>query len=281
MNSILKLIFKDEVQDIFDHFSAVFDIKILFYTVDGEIVKVGLNKPNSSYCDLIQAKLYGRKSCLEMDNKRRIEAKARGDTICYRCHAGLDESITPLYSNDQLLGYVGFGQFRTAPGISSQVLRDWSKKYPAAELQKAYDQLPFYSPEKVQHILGLFSVLVKYIVSQRMITIKGDLLAQQMLSYIDRHIDQSVTLQEVARHFGRSESTVSHLFRKKFNSGFKQTLIDLKLAKADEYLKTFPNLKISEIAEKIGYDDPLYFSRLYKKNRKLTPRQYQEKFLKV
>jgi AraC-like DNA-binding protein len=281
MKGILKLIFKDEVQEIFDHFSAIFDVKILFYSTDGDVVKVGLNRPNSQYCDLIQRKLYGRKACLEIDAARRNEAKTREKTISYCCHAGLDESLTPIYIDGCLLGFLGFGQFRTSQEISSKVVKDWSQKYDPTDLINAYNQLPFYSKEKEKHLLGLLSILVKYIVSHRMITVKGDFLLQKIITFIQENLNKSISLKDVAMFAGRSESTISHLFQKKLNTSFKQTVINMKLDRADEYLRSNPHTKIRDVSERVGYDDPLYFSRLYKKNRKLTPRQYQQKFQKL
>ncbi len=277
MKNILKLIFKDEVQEIFDHFSALFDIKILFYSANGEIVKVGLNKPNCRFCNLVQNSLYGRQSCLDMDETRRQQARIKGQTICYQCHAGLDESITPIYNDNALVGFLGFGQFRTTDEISPKVLQDWREKYNNDELLHAFKEIPYYPVEKMNHIVGLVSILVKYIVSQRMITIMGDFLLHKLISYIEKNISKPVSLSEAAAFVKKSESTVSHLFKKKINMSFKQTVIEMKLDRADEYLRMHRNMKIADIAEKVGYEDPLYFSRLYRKSRKCSPRQFQKK----
>ncbi len=53
--------------------------------------------------------------------------------------------------------------------------------------------------------------------------------------------------------------------------GGKQSFLSFKLAHADVLLKTQSEMTIKQIAEAVGYDDPLYFSRLYKKYRGITP----------
>ena len=50
--------------------------------------------------------------------------------------------------------------------------------------------------------------------------------------------------------------------------------IEAKLDKAEEYFRTIPGISIGEVSEKLGYDDQFYFSRIYKKFRKIPPKEY-------
>jgi YesN/AraC family two-component response regulator len=280
MKHVLKIIFKDEVQTIFDLFSSIFDVRIIYYSPEGNIIKVGLNRPNSRYCQLIQNELHRKQSCLSTDQQKREEAKSKGKTIQYSCHADLKEVLTPIYNDGYLLGFMGYGQFRQNNSISSRILNAWIQKYEdPSELTQAYQALPYYEREKAQDMLELFSVLVNHIVSKHMITAKGDFLLQKILEYIHSNIEDPVSLYEISSYVGRSSSTISHLFKNKLNLSFKETMINIKLDKAEEYFRTCPHLKISEVAEKIGYSDPLYFSRIYKKYRLKTPSQYKKKHL--
>ena len=43
------------------------------------------------------------------------------------------------------------------------------------------------------------------------------------------------------------------------------------MEKADELLGLFPEIRVKELAARCGYEDPLYFSRVYKKQRGLSP----------
>jgi len=42
-----------------------------------------------------------------------------------------------------------------------------------------------------------------------------------------------------------------------------------------------PNLSVSEVAYKLGYNDPLYFSRAYKKSKKIPPREFKKRYAKA
>lgn len=275
MKQDIWIIFKDDVQKIFDHISSTFDLKILFYSAEGEIIKVGLNRPNALYCRLIQDNLFGIDACLDIDRKGREEAKTLRKTVNHFCHAGVKDVITPIFSDGILLGYIGYGQFRQNRDVPPPVMAEWTRRgRTPAELKAAYRKLPHYSKEKEFHFSELFMFLFNYIVSQQMITAKGDLIILKALSYIHDHVAGPIRLNDVASAVGRSRSTISHLFKDKLKMGFKKTVMKIRLEKAEEYFRIAPHLKIKEVAERIGYEDSLYFSRIFKKYRKLSPSQY-------
>ncbi|MGA2362599.1 MAG: PocR ligand-binding domain-containing protein [Candidatus Aminicenantales bacterium] len=276
MEHSLELIFTKEVQTIFDYFSSIFNTRILFYSLEGKVIKVGLDRQNSRYCHLIQTRLGRREACVEIDRKGRDMAKTQSGTVHYLCHAGLKDVVTPITNGGHLIGYVGFGQYRQNANIPKDVMKEWVRRYPnSSELMAAYMRLPYYSKDKETHIIGLFSFLVHYIVSQQMISAKGDFVLNKILSYIDAHIDQAIQLDDVALFVSRSHSAVSHLFRTKLNMSFKEALLNRRFDKAEEYFRTSPHLLIAEVAEKIGYVDPFYFSRIYKKYRNVPPSKFR------
>lgn len=271
MKRPLETILKEDVQKIFDHFCACFNIRILFYSPTGEMLKVGLNRPDSEYCLLTQDRLYGISTCLELDESKRQEAASKRATVCYVCHAGLVEAIKPIYFEDKLLGFVMIGQFRSEEHVPAKVARDWGLNQNVHELESAYSSLPYVPRDRIDDILGLFSVMVDYIVVQRMVILKGSVVLQEIIEHIESHVDQEITLADAAGLVHKSPSTVSHLFKSKLGKSFKQTLIEAKLRKAEEYMAADPDITIAEAAAKVGYADPLYFSRIYKRYRGVPP----------
>jgi len=279
MKRPLETILKEDVQKIFDHFCACFNMRILFYSSTGEMLKVGLNRPDSEYCKLVQDRLYGVSTCLKLDESKRQEAASKRAVVCYVCHAGLVEAIKPIYFEDKLLGFIAIGQFRSAEQIPAKVVSDWSLSRNLHELGSAYSNLPYVPQDRIDDILGLFSVLVEYIVVQRMVMLKGNSVLQEIITYIETHVDQEIMLAQVANHVNKSQSTVSHLFKSKLGKSFKQALIETKLRKAEEYMAAGPDITIAEAAAKVGYADPLYFSRIYKRYRGVPPSEFVKRQL--
>ncbi|MBI2843407.1 MAG: PocR ligand-binding domain-containing protein [Armatimonadetes bacterium] len=268
----IETILKPDVQKIFDHFSSCFNIRILFYLPDGEMASVGLNRPDSLYCELIQGRLYGVKTCLDLDQAKRDEAAAKGEMICYQCHAGLIEAIKPVYFDQSLAGFIAIGQFRSCERIPVCVMRDWCGSYLRSdELMSAFVDLPHIPPQRIDDILALFSILVDYIVMQHLITPRGNPVVDSLVDYLETNMRENLRLADAARLVNKSPSTLSHLFTKEFGKSFKRTQIDIKLRKAEELMANTSELTITEVAAMVGYDDPLYFSRIYKKYRGISP----------
>ena len=84
---------------------------------------------------------------------------------------------------------------------------------------------------------------------------------RQMIAYIDYHIEQKITLDELAAHVALSKSSVCHLFGDKMKVSPKKYIIQKKLAFADKLIRD--GLSPSLAAIRIGYDNYSNFYRMY------------------
>lgn len=96
----------------------------------------------------------------------------------------------------------------------------------------------------------------------------------QVLDYIKQNHAKNLTLQETAELFHFSTSHLSRLIKANTGLNFSEYLNQVRLQRAAELLKD-PTLKISLIATQVGYRDPSYFNRLFKKHFGVTPNQYR------
>lgn len=95
---------------------------------------------------------------------------------------------------------------------------------------------------------------------------------QASLSYLNRHYAENLRLETLAAMEYLSVSRYSALFRFVTGRSPQQYLIELRLKNARELLLN-TNLSIGEIARSAGYEDALYFSRLFKKHFGSSPRE--------
>lgn len=276
MITLDSIILNPEIQKLFDYFCSGFNIIILFYSVDGKTLKVGMNRKDSLFCQLVH-RIYGQSRCIFLDEKMQKKCAKEKKLIHYQCHVGIEEAVAPIFIEGQLVGYAMIGQFRSTDIISSQLRKDWiAAGYNVEELMSAFRQLPYFAPDRIKDILGMFSLLVDYIVTKEMVAVKGNLIVSKIMSYIEEHISQRISLAEVAMYVGRSASSISHLFRKTTGRSFKQSVIEAKLDKVEEYFRNTPEITIQEAALRIGFEDQFYFSRLYKKYRGISPSHYRK-----
>jgi AraC family transcriptional regulator, arabinose operon regulatory protein len=95
------------------------------------------------------------------------------------------------------------------------------------------------------------------------------------LRFLRENIHSSLTLQAMADHAGLSISHFSFLFRQQTGHSPMDYFIHLKIQHACTLL-SLTSRTIQEIGYEIGYDDPYYFSRIFKKVIGVSPRQYRE-----
>lgn len=268
----IKYIFRNEVQDILDIFTEIFDIRIAFFSTDGTELKVGKRKGLCRYCTLLRTGLGREQTCLDLDQNMRRRAVEKKTMVHYQCHGGMTEAITPIYIDEDLSGFLMVGQFRTEEKwLSNTIKTQWHKKYGTSEIEEAFEETPYFSKDKAKNILKLFSVLVDHILYRHMVEMHGNKSITPLITYLQSRIEEKLDLAEASRILLQSKSSLSHKFKKMTGKGFKQFQIDFKMDKADQFLRKNPEMTVKEVAHRLGYSDPYYFSRLYKKYRGCSP----------
>lgn len=91
--------------------------------------------------------------------------------------------------------------------------------------------------------------------------------------YINNHITEKLSLNEVAGIFGLSPNYLSILFKKNCRLGFSEYIAQAKINKAKSLLLE-QDMKIYEAADQLGFESAFYFSKVFKKVTGLSPREY-------
>ncbi|MFC0523336.1 response regulator [Pontibacillus salicampi] len=93
--------------------------------------------------------------------------------------------------------------------------------------------------------------------------------------WIKEHYDQSITLEQIAEHVNLSPYYFSKLFKDRFEQSFIDYVTELRVAKAKELLRA-TDKPLKEICSLVGYKDPNYFSRVFKKKTGQTPSDFRD-----
>jgi two-component system response regulator YesN len=101
-------------------------------------------------------------------------------------------------------------------------------------------------------------------------------MLQQVHDYIDQHyMDAGLSLNEVAGQVNLSPSHFSTVFSQETGQTFKEYLTEVRIQHAKELLRSTA-LKSFEISYQIGYNDPHYFSYVFRKHTGLSPKEYRQ-----
>ena len=97
----------------------------------------------------------------------------------------------------------------------------------------------------------------------------------EFIRYVNENFMTTFSVSELCRKMGVSVNYFTNYFSKRVNKSPKQYVIDLRVSKAKNMLET-SNLAVNEIARYVGYEEPLYFSREFKKKTGVSPNEYRK-----
>jgi AraC family transcriptional regulator of arabinose operon len=106
-------------------------------------------------------------------------------------------------------------------------------------------------------------------------TIQNDTLIDRIKDFLINNLIQNFTIDEIAEKFNYSKSYLHTKFKNKTGYPIIVFFNLKKIQKAYEYLN-YIDLSIKEISYKVGFEDPLYFSRIFKKFMGKSPRNYKQ-----
>lgn len=101
---------------------------------------------------------------------------------------------------------------------------------------------------------------------------------KKSLLYLESNYSENISIALVAGISNYSESYFSKIFKQLTGSSFTQYLKDYRLERAAEILRS-KNIRVSEVALSVGFNNLSYFSRAFMKKYKTTPKAFQAKHL--
>lgn len=97
---------------------------------------------------------------------------------------------------------------------------------------------------------------------------------QNALQWIDNHLGTTMSVEELARHLHVGVATVYRLFRENCHCSPQAYFVSKKMMAAEWMLRN-SEYSIKEIAGRLGYESQLYFSTVFRKYHKVSPRTFR------
>lgn len=96
-----------------------------------------------------------------------------------------------------------------------------------------------------------------------------------VIAYIQEHFTEKITLEDLARCADRNPHYISAIFSRECGISISEYIASLRVAEAKKLLRS-TTAPISDIAQLVGYQDPRYFSRIFRKQTGFYPRAYRQ-----
>jgi AraC family transcriptional regulator, arabinose operon regulatory protein len=129
------------------------------------------------------------------------------------------------------------------------------------------------TPARLMAASGAAWKLLTQLAVDRMLPAPDDPL-QRAMNYLSDRLDGSVRVPELARLVGVSTTHLTSLFRRATGGGVLAHHTALRMARARQLLDT-TDASVAEVAREVGYDDPFYFSRHFRRHHGMSPSRFR------
>lgn len=166
-------------------------------------------------------------------------------------------------------------------GLSCYQLED--ERNPLLQRLEKIEPSPFGSSQMTKNLLEVFLIkLCRHtdVVTKSMrqsFTIDGVDIpyhVKEILDFLHENIYGKITVADVARYVGKSESTVKQQFALYRKSGIMKYYNGLKIKEARRLIRE-GKYNMTQIADMLHFDNPQYFSKCFKSYTNMTPREYK------
>ena len=226
---------------------------------------------------LLHTILSGRGTCIIDSRKYALEA---GDSFLV-----YPDTTVHYYADSQEPWeyiWVGFNGMDAERYVD---MTDFSRKTPVfrglhsealAELLRRIYQAYGTAPWETMAMTGKLYLLLSYLAEHadnRVQRRDGVDCAEAAADYIINHYAEPMTVEALADHLSVSHSSLYRKFVQRYQISPKRFLLEYRIDRASTLLAT-TNHSVQEISNSVGFDDPFYFSRVFKEIQGMSPRRY-------
>lgn len=271
-----------KLNDILEDFYTLTRIRI---TVFDETFRELAAYPEeiAPFCRVIRSDDAAKERCRQCDEHACEVASRRRSPYTYRCHAGLTESIVPLYINSILIGYLLFGHVFSYESHE----KGWENIQKLCEgydldmnaLKEACMERPVISEDYISSATHIMQAVASYLCLERMAVLKHENLPVQIDEYISRHYTEEICASSICRHFNIGKTYLYEISKQNYGAGIAEHIRVLRIEKAKTLLEENPEMHIDEIASRCGFSDYNYFITVFRKLVGIPPKQYRKSVL--
>lgn len=264
--------FEEVLDEILDHASHITGASVCLYRYDPlprmeehEIRRFHY----SPWCRRVMNE--NRDACTRLDVvDARERARRTGECFLKTCHGGVTEAVIPLFREDELIALIFLGQCRTPQDQMPDTLPD--------DAQPLYDALPVTDADRLLRTAQLVMIALRAYTDAH-----PEMAAAYLRSYVSEAkrciaafcTDPSFTAGRVAETLGLSHEYLARIYRDRTGTTLTDAIRERRMTRAALLLKN-TDLPVSQVASLCGFEDPSYFTRVFRKTYGMTPGAYRK-----
>lgn len=243
------------------------------------------SRQENPFCALMAGSNKSCSGCLEL--QRRVREHAVLQPVTLTCFAGLSESGVPVRVGDKVVAYLHVGQVLLHKPSQLefdrivQLLQGWNVKVDLTRAREAYFGTRVVERKHYDAVLRMITIFAQQLsmVSNQLVMTSEQPDSPVILKakrYIAEHVDEELTLGQVARAVNTSTFYFCKLFRRATGLHFLDYVARARVEKVKTSLLN-SHTRISEAAYAAGFQSLSQFNRVFKRVVGKQPRAWREK----
>ena len=223
-----------------------------------------------AFCQEMRADEKFLKRCLACDRAAFSAARTSDAPVIYACHAGLTEAVMRIREGGAAAGYIMFGQ--VIPKESADATRARLTSACSGRLSDAIPKMPEKGRGEIEAAATILDALSMYMWSNRLVGTSGGDFVLMLHEFIDARLSGKIRAEDVCRYFGVGRTKLYRMAQERLGHGIAEHVLSRRIAYAKELL-CGTELPVSEVAARAGFGEYNYFSRVFRDEMGLTPRE--------
>lgn len=236
---------------------------------------------HSSFCKELRKDMRATEKCKECDFNACMIAKNMKSSYIYKCHAGLTEAVSPIMIEEKIVGYIMLGQILEVESHeeSWKELENYVSGFDIdkEKIKRLYFKKQIYSRSRIISAAKIMEACAAYLLLSQMIVLNEKPVVKELDDYIKNNIRDELNVEKICANLDMSRVKLYSISKEAYGMGIAEYIRKTRVLAAQKMLAN-SNERIGEIADKCGFYDYNYFTKIFKKHTGLTPRDYRKKY---
>ncbi len=260
------------------HFHTMTGLRISLFDLDfNELVSSGAP---SAICQRIKACKQGLERCRACDISAQLFIKeTKDENYIYTCHSGLVDAIAPITDGDDIIGYMMIGQCLSKDTDLEEAWENTRKICSAFtqidDLRSEFFSLPRLTKEQIRACVYLMNACASYVRLKNYVKINPSDHFSRIKHYINTNLSSDLSSELLCAQLLIPRNSLFKVVKQQTGMTLGQYIQFCRLEYAKKLLEDTEET-IAQISEQCGVNDFNYFSRLFKKQYGITPREYRK-----
>lgn len=257
---------KETITKLLKDFYELVNFKTCIYDAAGNEVCSYPYKYND-FCKRLRTNKEYENRCRLCDKNALEYCNKSKEQYSYICHAGLFECVSPILYENEVVGYIVAGQIRLK---DSKILIHDNEIY-----KEDFYKLPAIEEKKIFSAMNILKACTGFEYLKSVIQSLNNTIEGNIELFIVNELDKELKVEFLCQKWHLSRNELYQIFSNSFACTPGEYIKQKRIEKACELLKN-THLKVSEICVKVGIVDYNYFSKVFKKEMKCSPREYRK-----